>query len=343
MSKKNDCRYLGGVDSQGLCRLGCSAHSHTPTDEYLQAYLSSAGLDKSILSALLKETVLSARKGSDYTLLHQLNATKDFPKAELRVNLQHLLAQSAVLSELGLFNNNDAIYSGIALDAWHVRRVLEGFAGAGASDQRVAEYRSRLMDGPKGLVAKTKATIENSLPVLRLIRCRQRHGVLHQHGIPVSSAAAAQPPDATGFAAAGFADSEEQQLRSARLLGALGAGSKLLADRYPLQNLLACAAHAADCTVQALEAALADIRKSDCFDDTTHLYTFWEGWVPDDRKELAARVNKSTQLKDGRKDMQAVITEAGFRDLELVAVCTGVSMSGGSTFTAYVYRRLLPV
>jgi hypothetical protein len=34
-----------------------------------------------------------------------------------------------------------------------------------------------------------------------------------------------------------------------------------------------------------------------CLDATTHLYTFWDGWNPHDRKELVARVNASRQLK----------------------------------------------
>ena len=41
--------------------------------------------------------------------------------------------------------------------------------------------------------------------------------------------------------------------------------------------------------------------------------------------------------------MHMEVTEAGFCDLELGAVCTGVAMSGGNRFTAYIYKRLLPV
>ena len=40
--------------------------------------------------------------------------------------------------------------------------------------------------------------------------------------------------------------------------------------------------------------------------------------------------------------MQTEIADAGFSDLELVAVWTGVAMPGGKQFTAYIYKRLLP-
>ena len=48
-------------------------------------------------------------------------------------------------------------------------------------------------------------------------------------------------------------------------------------------------------------------------------------------------------VQRGGTNMQMEITKAGFCDLELVAVCTGVAMSGGNRFTAYIYKRLLPV
>ena len=52
------------------------------------------------------------------------------------------------------------------------------------------------------------------------------------------------------------------------------------------------------------------------------------------------KLSKTLQIK---QSMHMEITKAGFCDLELVAVCTGVAISGGNRFTAYIYKRLLPV
>ncbi|GLC43056.1 hypothetical protein PLESTF_000307400 [Pleodorina starrii] len=152
------------------------------------------------------------------------------------------------------------------MDVWHVRRILDGFAADGASDQRVAEFRSHIMDGPRGLTAKTKHVIDMTLPLQRLISFKRRHGVFQQHGI--RPAAAAATPSAMGVAAAGFKNSEDLHRRSAILLGAIGTDSKVLPESYPLQRLLACAANSADCHIEVLAAALAAISKTAFYQET---------------------------------------------------------------------------
>ncbi|GLC54088.1 hypothetical protein PLESTB_000822500 [Pleodorina starrii] len=136
------------------------------------------------------------------------------------------------------------------------------------------------------------------------------------------------------------------ELDAGRASQAVGACCKTLCRSFLKSHGKLAARYLASWWPRVQHASVAEL-PPDCFDGSTHLYTFWEGWTPDDREELAAKVNASKDLKGlafvqhSEVNMQESIVDAGFRDLVLVAVCTGLGMSGsGRKFTAYIFKRL---
>ncbi|GLC51425.1 hypothetical protein PLESTB_000501100 [Pleodorina starrii] len=136
------------------------------------------------------------------------------------------------------------------------------------------------------------------------------------------------------------------ELDAGRASQAVGACCKTLCRSFLKSHGKLAARYLASWWPRVQHASVAEL-PPDCFDGSTHLYTFWEGWTPDDREELAAKVNASKDLKGlafvqhSEVNMQEYIVDAGFRDLVLVAVCTGLGMSGsGRKFTAYIFKRL---